>query len=255
MRVYQGEKEKMKRILIGVAVLGLLGLYAPAQGAPLKRCDHLPSTIVGTHGPDVLRGTSEDDWISGLGGADVISGLGGDDVICGDRGKDIIYAHSKNGFSSCQGQGSVRLLGGQGHDRIWASMHTRMIGGGGDDTFRGCGPRSIVDYHKAPGPMVVRMWKGVAKGWGRDKLIGIDAVWGSVYKDFLIGSGSSEIFAGDEGDDFINGQGGSDEMYGNWGDDEIYGADGVAGNDILGGNDGSDSCLADESDVKYDCES
>ena len=243
------------KALAVVAVFGAMLLPQPTTAAPVQRCTSLPATIVGTHKPDVIKGTSETDWISGRGGADVISGLGGDDVICGGRGRVTIYAHDKAGFSTCQGEGPERSLGGQGDDKLWAGGSVTILhGGGGDDTFHGCGPRTIVDYDKSPGPIDARLWKGVAKGWGRDSLLGIDAVWGSAYRDILIGSGSSEDFAGAEGNDFIKGMGGSDDMFGNSGDDEIRGVEGIVGNDILRGFDGIDSCIGDEDDVKYDCE-
>ena len=242
--------------LLTIAVLGALLVPQPTAAAPLPRCDGLAATIVGTHGPDVIKGTSETDWIQGLGGADVISGLGGDDVLCGGRGKDVIYAHDKAGFAECQGEGPERITGGQGDDKLWAGGSvTILIPAGGNDVLHGCGPRTIADYGNSPYSMDVRLWKSQAKGWGTDALYGIDAVWGSAFRDILIGSGASEDFAGAEGNDFIKGMLGSDDMFGNAGDDEIRGDDGIVGNDILRGFDGVDSCIGDADDVKYDCES
>lgn len=72
--------------------------------------------------------------------------------------------------------------------------------------------------------------EGHSERLGADKLMGIDAVRGTAYRDILIGSGSDEDFAGAEGNDFIKGMLGADHMSGNSGDDEIRGDDGIVGN-------------------------
>lgn len=99
----------MFRKLALLGALAVLLLPQTADAGSTRLCNPNVATIVGTPGPDVLKGTEETDWITGLRGADVISGLGGDDVLCGGRGKDTIYAHDKDGFQSCQGDGPEEL--------------------------------------------------------------------------------------------------------------------------------------------------
>ena len=86
---------------------------------PVRRCNGLRVTRLGTPRADTLRGTPRRDVISGFGGADVIRGLGGNDVVCGGKGPDKIFG----------GTGADLLIGNAGNDRL--------IGGRGKDRVRG----------------------------------------------------------------------------------------------------------------------
>ncbi len=92
---------------------------ALACDVPVKGCDEIEPTIVGTSGNDVLLGTPGDDVIFGLDGDDVLIGQGGNDVICGGKGTDL-------------------LIGGDGHDRLHGERgDDTLIGGSGDDLLDG----------------------------------------------------------------------------------------------------------------------
>ncbi len=102
----------------------------------------------------------------------------------------------------------------------------------------------------------MRLWKGIAKGEGRDTLRHISDVLGSRYRDIIVGSDYEwEWLYGNTGNDFIKGMSGGDYLDGSEGDDELWGDDGIVGNDRLDGGEGADSCRSDTDDSRESCES
>ena len=83
---------------------------------------------------------------------------------------------------------------------------------------------------------------------GRDKLIGIEGVFGSKTGDVLIGSSSSNNLYGGPGADVLRGNGGTDSLNGNDGADQLFGGSGadllqgLGGSDVLKGGDAADAC-------------
>jgi Ca2+-binding RTX toxin-like protein len=163
-----------------------------------------------------------------------------------------------------------RLIGTPGRDVIAGlSGNDTIAGRGGDDLI--CGGRGTWDrvtYKLAPRGVTVRLPQHRATGQGRDRLFGIDAVYGSRFADYLLGStdhntlnglaGSDTLIGGGgvdnvfglRGDDNLSGNGGNDELYGRLGNDDILGGDGhdllygEGGNDFLDGGAGHNSGLA-----------
>jgi Ca2+-binding RTX toxin-like protein len=179
-------------------------------------------TIVGTSSAETLVGGAGSDSISGLAGSDSLSGLGGDDT----------------------------LLGGDGEDTL--------RGGSGDDLLDGgSNPNNLfdyADYRDAGGPVSANLAKGEAsaEGAGKDRLLGIEGVWGTPYNDTLIGAATADLFVGELGDDSIEGGGGFDivayntrlsgtagvsvnllagQATGGYGNDKLVGIGGATGTD------------------------
>ena len=180
---------KLRRLTAAVAVLGLVLMAAPSQGAA-RGCLGRRATIVGTAGDDTLVGTRRPDVIVGLGGADLIDGLAGDDLICGGPGADFL-----NGAG-----GNDRIAGGRGNDGAY--------------------------YGDVGGPVTANLTTGVAKGAGTDRLSGMENISGSEFPDILVGNDGSNILFGEGGSDTISAGGGLDLLTGDEHDDELDGGEG-----------------------------
>jgi hypothetical protein len=124
-----------------------LGASVPAStAAPVRLCNGLPATIVGTTGDDDIAGTNGDDVIVGLAGNDIIAPKAGDDTVCGNGGADVLWDES----------GDDVLIGGDGDDEAVAGSGRLVVRlGAGTDYF---------DTFSAPGPL--DLWLGP----GDDKL-------------------------------------------------------------------------------------
>jgi Ca2+-binding RTX toxin-like protein len=257
--------------VLAAVVAGLLVTAgsAPVSAGENDRCGGQAATIVGTPGPDTLAGTDGDDVIVGLGGDDLVRGGNGSDLICGGAGNDRLYSDR-----SGRAPGREVLNGGPGIDVLVAGyvsppnccshgVEPELIGGPGDDVLRSAkcdcpswlypGPgndrivvepearrNAILSYRSSPNAVLVDLASGyaVARGNGRDTLVGVHTVWGSEYEgDTFLGSAGSDLFLGLGGADTIRGRGGEDWLYGSDGRDQIYGG---RGNDNLDGGRGND---------------
>ncbi|MCC2981048.1 calcium-binding protein [Sphingomonas sp. IC4-52] len=183
----------------------------------------------GTRGSDVIAGSVRADRLSGGAGRDYIDGGYGDDELVGGDDNDVLIGAA----------GNDTLRGGSGNDRlVGGSGFNTLIGGDGDG--------DVADYQQIDGGIYVRLsdgGRGVVSvdGEARDRLVGIEQVWGGVHDDVLIGStrgdtlyggngndlirtggaaeGMIDIVAGDNGDDVIVFEGGRAEADGGWGAD------------------------------------
>ncbi len=133
-----------------------------------------PGPVIGTDGPDDLTGGP---------GAELILGQGGNDKLRGGAGND-------------------RLIGGPGDD--W------LDGGPGDDHLIGGDGIDAAVYINAPQGVSVDLAKGIATGDGRDRLSGIETVFGSRFNDRLQGDAGNNRLIGGAGDDHLIGGGGRD---------------------------------------------
>lgn len=108
------------------------------------------------------------------------------------------------------------LIGGGGDDYL--------RGDGGDDTLNGGTGIDTVDYRYAPSSVNVSLAQGSAAGGeGVDRLISIENVLGSDFRDTITGDGSSNSLYGLGGDDLVSGGGGADRLQGGEGDDSLSG--------------------------------
>ncbi|CAN7217003.1 hypothetical protein LJR164_000778 [Phenylobacterium sp. LjRoot164] len=158
--------------------------------------------LIGKAVRDVLKGGAGDDTLYGYGGDDSLSGGGGSDVLAGHEGND-----SLNG-----GTGDDYLLGGAGTDIL--------DGGAGVDWAA---------YEDATAGVTVSLaltgWQETGGG-GRDKLSGIENLYGSAFNDTLIGDAGVNYLSGGAGDDRLEGGAGDDHLEGGLGNDTIIGGDG-----------------------------
>lgn len=127
-------------------------------------------------GADLLRGGPGPDHLVGGPGPDLLRGDGGKDILVGDEGDD-------------------RLVGGPGRDVV---SHVEATCGGG---CTGSTSRAVR----------VDLAAGVARGFGTDRLAGIEDAIGGGGDDVLLGdNGQNRLFAGARGNDYVNGRGGRD---------------------------------------------
>lgn len=240
------------------------------------QCFGREATAVGTPGIDRFRGRAGRDVIVARGGDDQISHLSVEDRVCAGPGNDRV--------SHVNGYG-VRVSLGGGHDRIDLVHLPHLFAGAGDDivvvTWRDVtgvpvhlGPGDdllrvrtdptrplprygevCIDYGKAVRPIHVDLTRGVARGEGRDRIVGVQCVNGSPGRDYVVGSPGSDYIedwrgslhvdaAG--GDDFVNGSQDNDLVTLGTGRDAYVGyrgndrASGGPGPDNLSGEDGVD---------------
>ena len=157
-------------------------------------------TLDGSDAADTLDGTDADDALVGRDGADVLNGGLGSDLLLGGEGDDILVG----------GAGADRLVGGHGHD--------------------------TADFSAESGPVEVDLTLGVATDAadGKDNLVSIEELIGTVFNDALTGNASDNIIVGGGGADLMVGGEGSDTfVIGGLGDAGDSIGDFTSGEDIL----------------------
>jgi Ca2+-binding RTX toxin-like protein len=202
------------------------------------RCDGLIPTLEADADGGTTIGTPGDDVILGSGAEDRIDGGAGDDVICGGAGHDVLIG----------GPGDDTLLGEDGTDDL-------RPGPGDDVVDGGRGLYDSVSYRDAPGQVDANLVKGVVRGQGVDRVIGIEHLIGSARADRIVASRETRVLEGRGGDDVLigspwseslDGGNGRDRILGGAGADELDGGSGMdvlsggAGKDMLVGGDGTD---------------
>ncbi len=98
----------MRRLLVLVPIVALLGTTATVASAVEKTGNNRANRIVGTAGSDTLQGKGGNDKLIGKGGADILYGDGGRDRLYGGGGRDTLLGGARND----------RLDGGRGRDVI-----------------------------------------------------------------------------------------------------------------------------------------
>ncbi len=139
-----------------------------------------------------VTGSDRSDYIVGATGANVLNGGAGDDFLYGMTGDDL-------------------LIGGAGVDR--------MVGGDGTDT---------ISYTQWGAGVEVYLNNGIAwDGASMDFLESIENVTGSIFSDYMVGSGGANALTGGAGDDFLYGMAGDDLLNGGVGVDRLFGGEGT----------------------------
>jgi Ca2+-binding RTX toxin-like protein len=133
------------------------------------------------------------------------------------------------------------LLGG-GAGRIdFADRREIFEGNAGNDLIDGREGFDVVQYTNSPGGVVVDLTllsDHAQDGFGgRDTLMRVEGILGSVHSDRITGDSLANLIEGDSGNDTLAGGIGRDTIVAGTGDDLISGG---AGNDVLSGGDGHD---------------
>lgn len=150
----------------------------------------------------------------------------GDDIVNIDTGNTYVYAGSGNDDINA-GNGNDLIYGQEGSDTISGGAgNDSLSGNDGDNTLDGEDGFDTALYFGGPGGVYVDLtagrgyWSvggnGFASGFdanlvaGVDVLISIEAVHGTVWDDYFIGSAANELFAPELGTDFGDGGDGFD---------------------------------------------
>ncbi len=234
--------------------------------------------VCGGSGDDVIRaggalvGGAGDDRLTGRSGPDNFVGGPGDDTFDGGHGRscldEVVYA-SAPGPIKADLQAGVAT--GEGRDTLiridkvhGTPFDDVLLGHGGWNAFVGGGGADVIDgrggeiddirYTLAKRPVQVDLRDGSAKGEGKDRLRGLEFVYGSTFNDVLRGSRRGEVLVGYKGSDVLVGRRGGDALiasagrkdvglaYGGRGDDYLYGG---LGESQLFGGEGDDRFLGD----------
>ncbi|MDX6681277.1 MAG: hypothetical protein QOG94_1316 [Solirubrobacteraceae bacterium] len=178
--------------------------------------------------------------VRGGDGRDVLTGSG---TLDGGAGDDMLTG-GEPGPADAKGAGPVRdfIAGGPGDDVLRGGRGPASFSGGaGDDVIAAGAGGGSVSY--AERRVAVRVdladERGVAGAAGeRDRISGVDTVYGGAGDDVLRGDGGANRLDGGPGDDRLVGRGGNDQLLGRAGVDTL---DGRAGDDDLDGGPGRDS--------------
>ena len=223
-------------------------------------------TLRGQDGNDTLLGGSGDDVLDGGNGTDQVKqtsafnqtltgvllvGNGSDTLTSIERADLTAKAALGNTVDASAFNGLTTLNGGNGPDRLLASITGSVINGGsGNDTIvGGIGADSInggADNDSITGG---NGNDSIVGGTGNDVIdggIGADVISGNDGRDKLFGGDGDDTIDGGANEDTISGGAGNDSILGGSGNDAISGGsandfiDGQAGNDTLLGDDGND---------------
>ena len=205
-------------------------------------------TISGQGGNDILFGENGNDTLNGNDGDDYLDGGAGVDRLEGGRGNDVLYGWGDDDTLVGQGgndtlrggSGDDELQGGPGDDTLYGGPGANeLIGGAGADLLDGSASHNdTADYRSSNAGITISLYSssrgrgGHAQG---DRLIGIENVKGTNFRDIIRGQYANNVIEGRDGNDRLEGGGGHDTLRGG------------NGNDRLEGDDGHDDLFGDES--------
>jgi Ca2+-binding RTX toxin-like protein len=212
---------------------------------------------------DVLRGDAGKNPFAGGEGNDLIDGRGEFDVVIFWASPDGITVDL--GAETAEGEGSDELLDIEGvsgspyaDDMLVGDEEDNyldgydgndtMIGLGGDDWLSGgagndhmdggSGEYDLVEFYETA-PVTASLATGDATGEGTDSMSGVEALFGTLQGDHLIGDDGPNFFFGSSGNDVIEAAGGDDFLEGGDGEDDLLGG---AGTDNCAGGAFMDGC-------------
>jgi serralysin len=120
---------------------------------------------------------------------------------------------------------SNTLQGGDGADTLYGFAGFDILEGGkGADTIDGGADFDIAGYASSDAGVSINLNNGKKNTGGDaegDKLVSIEAVYGSTYEDRFVGDKGINHFFGDEGDDVFVGGGGADALFGGGGGQDM----------------------------------
>ncbi|MGI9417760.1 MAG: calcium-binding protein [Geminicoccaceae bacterium] len=144
----------------------------------------------------------------------------------------------------------TNIHGSETDDALYGNTGDNFIYGlGGNDTFygdpgsdelHGSDDTDTANYKYSTGGVRVDLLSG--RGYGGyangDRLVDIENVTGSSYRDYLYGDNEANVLDGRSGNDTLYGRGGADTLHGGLGNDTLEGGTHA---DILNGGSGSDT--------------
>jgi Ca2+-binding RTX toxin-like protein len=144
-----------------------------------------------------------------------VLGEGGDDLLIGGGGRD-------------------ELLGGGGSDEIFGmGGNDGMVGDAtedlGDDLIDGGEGEDLVGFSAGPVRVDLAETGPQQTGAGKDRIVNVEDVNGSLQDDILLGDEKANRIVGFGGDDTIDGRGGKDSLDGGLGKDTLSYGDAPAG--------------------------
>ncbi|MBT7082342.1 MAG: hypothetical protein HN929_12930, partial [Chloroflexi bacterium] len=221
-------------------------------------------TLTGLGGEDILLGEEGNDTLEGGAGDDILDGGDQGDILRGGEGIDTVtYADAQNAVTvdllAGTGSGdeadgdtfnSIENLVGSEHDDVLTgnTLSNSLVGGAGDDTLDGGAGDDFLEggegddtitggTHGTEGDTVSYQGDTAAVNvelgglaldgsGGKDTLVGIENIFGSVHDDTLVGDTGNNILWGNEGADNLDGSEGDDILSGGLGDDTLTGGPG-----------------------------
>jgi Ca2+-binding RTX toxin-like protein len=203
-------------------------------------------------GPHVIGGGTVQNFerLSGLRGSEF------DDYINYDTfyiSQLVIEAGAGNDTVIITGDAPVKMLGGEGDDRL-------VIGYQPGNAFDGGAGSDTIDFSLYGEKVTVALGLNGANGNGGPyltQLLNVENVIGSSYADGIVGNELANDLRGGDGDDTILGQDGADILYGEAGNDVLGGGAGIdtlyggTGNDRLDGGAGADRLVGGVGDDIY----
>jgi Ca2+-binding RTX toxin-like protein len=169
---------------------------------------HATSGIVANLASGTVTGGAGNDFLSGI---ENLRATGFNDRIIGDAANNVIEGLAGNDTLS-GASGNDTLIGGEGNDYL--------IGEADDDWLVGGTDTDTADYFHATSGIVANLASGtVTGGAGKDALIDIENLRGSIYNDSITGTDTDNVIEGFTGNDTLSGAAGDDALYGGDGND------------------------------------
>ena len=172
-------------------------------------------------GQDILRGEDGDDFLSGGGDNDELYGGADNDILSGDDGADKLFGDA----------GADQLIGGAGGDLLdGGTGPDDMTGGTGDDTYVVDDVGDTVTELGGEGNDRVRASITYILGAELEhlQLTGSGDIngFGNALANQITGNSEANLLSGLAGNDILNGGGGNDTLIGGLGNDTLTGGAG-----------------------------
>ena len=207
----------------------------------VRNVEHLTGSVY----DDVLSGNLNANMLDGGLGADSMAGGTGNDTYVVDNAGDIVVEAANEGTDQVNSYlADYTLSANVEYGRIMSAGAANMTGNGianliyagdGDNVINGGAGSDTVSYNYAKAGVTVNLSLTTAQdtgGSGRDTLISIERITGSLFDDVLIGTIGANVFNGQVGNDMMIGGAGSDSYYVQDGGDVVV-EENVQGTDIV----------------------
>ncbi|HEX5016079.1 MAG TPA: calcium-binding protein [Actinomycetes bacterium] len=198
------------------------GVNCPGPSCEGDNVEAAMEAIRGSSSAETLIGNAKGDVLMGGGGADVLKGLGGFDNLQCAGGKAV---GGPGGDSLLASVGCASVAGGPGRDEVAFSDASQGVTVTLDGLKNDGVPGSFVNVRSD-----------------------IENVYGTAYRDIIVGDDQPNRLQGGAGRDDLSGAGGNDRLEGHDGSDALFGGPGDdillggKGDDSLNGGEGTDDC-------------